>query len=261
MHRRNSLFWGGVLILLAFLLLLKQLQLINDVLGFFWPLLVIGLGAWMVVSYFSRRQPSAGEQISIPLEGASMASIKLDHGAGRLTLRSGAEANEILNGRFGGGLQYKTQINGNQMEVKLRMPSQAWSWWTGESLDWEVYLNNSIPLNLKFDSGASSSTIDLSDLKVTDLDIDTGASKTELTLPRNAGNTHVDIDTGASSLKVIIPPQVAARISVKTGIASVNINSRFPQLGGGLYQSPDYATTSNRVDMTIDSGVGSIEVV
>lgn len=261
MHRRNSIFWGGILILLAFLLILKQLQIVHDVLGFFWPLLVIAFGAWMIVSYFSRRQPTAGEQVSIPLEGATMASVKLDHGAGRLTIKSGAGSGEVLNGRFVGGIHYKKHLDGNHLEVKLRTPSQVWAWWPGESLEWEVYLNKSIPFHLKLDSGASSSVIDLSDLKVTDLDINTGASKTELTLPNNAGNTHVDIDTGASSLKVIIPPEVAARIRVKTGVASVNINSRFARQDNDLYQSPDYTTTSNRVDMTIDAGVGSIEIV
>jgi hypothetical protein len=146
------------------------------------------------------------------------------------------------------------------MEVKLRTSQKAWAWWPGESLDWDIRLNRDIPLSLKIDSGASASILDLSDLKVIDLDIDTGASSTELTLPANAGNTHVDIDTGASSLKVSIPSGVAASIRIKSGIASVKINPRFPLLDGGLYQSTDYSTAANRVNMTIDAGVGSIEV-
>jgi len=260
MYRRSSLFWGSVLIILAALLLLKQMQIINDVFGFFWPLLVIALGIWMIVSFYTRHKPVEGQLVSIPLEGAASAYIKLDHAAGRLELHSGAGSGEILNGRFGNGLDYKSRLDGDRLEVKLRTPHQAWAWWPGESLDWVVYLNPSIPLSLKFDSGASSSILDLNDLKVTDLDIDTGASKTELILPANAGSTHVDIDTGASSLKVTIPTGVAASIRVKSGIASVAINARFTHLDGGLYQSPDYSTASNRVDMTIDAGVGSIEV-
>ena len=260
MYRRSSLFWGSVLIILAALLLLKQMQIIDDVFGFFWPLLVIALGIWMIVSYYGRHKPVEGQQVSIPLEGAAGATIKLDHGAGRLDLRSGAGSGEVLNGRFGNGLDYKSRLAGDRLEIKLRTPHQAWVWWPGESLDWEVHLNPSISLSLKIDSGASSSVLDLSDLKVTDLDIDTGASKTELTLPGNAGNTHVDIDTGASSLKITIPTGVAASIRVKSSMTSVAINARFPHLDGGLYQSPDYSTASNRIDMTIDAGVGSIAI-
>jgi hypothetical protein len=53
---------------------------------------------------------------------------------------------------------------------------------------------------------------------------------------------------------------VAANIRIKSGIASVNVNSRFPRLDGGMYQSSDFSTASNRIDMTINAGVGSIEV-
>jgi hypothetical protein len=54
---------------------------------------------------------------------------------------------------------------------------------------------------------------------------------------------------------------VAARIRVKTGIASVNVDSnRFPRQDGGLYESADYATAANRADITIDTGVGSVEI-
>jgi hypothetical protein len=53
---------------------------------------------------------------------------------------------------------------------------------------------------------------------------------------------------------------VAASIRIKSGITSLNINPRFSRLENGQYQSSDYSTASNRVDMTIDAGVGSIEI-
>ena len=261
MHRRGNLFWGSILIVLAALLLLKKIGVkVGDIFGYFWPLLIIAFGVWLIVGFLARNKQVEGEKVSIPLEGATSAHVKLDHGAGRLTLRSGAGSSEIINGTFGNGLSYKSHLEAGRLEVKLRTSQQFWAWWPGESLNWDIHLNRDIPLSLKIDTGASASTLDLSDLKVTDLDIDTGASSTELTLPANAGNTHVDIDTGASSLKVSIPIGVAASIRVKSGIASVNINSRFPHIDGGLYQSIDFGTAANRVDMTIDAGVGSIEV-
>jgi hypothetical protein len=261
MHRRGNLFWGILLIVLAGLLLLKQMGwIVGDIFGYFLPLLVIAFGSWLIIGYFARNHPIEGEQVSIPLEGAASAHLKLEHGAGRLLVDSGAGEGEILNGTFGNGLNFKSRLDGSRLEVKLRPSQQAWAWWPGGSLDWEIHLNPEIPLSLKIDSGASASVLDLSDLKVTELDMDTGASSTDLTLPANAGATHVDIDTGASSLKVTIPPGVAASIRIKSGIASVKINPRFPRLDNGLYQSPDYTTAANRVDMTVDTGVGSIEV-
>jgi len=263
MRLRGSLFWGLVLIILAGFLLARQLGVFTgDILGYFWPAIVILLGVWLLISAFSRGQHHVeGQSISIPLENARSARIKLDHGAGRLNIRSGASASEVLSGVFGAEIDYKSRIDGEQIDVKLRNSTQFWAWYPGQSLDWDIRLNGSIPLNLKIDSGASSSTLDLTDLKVIDLDIDTGASSTEVTLPADAGNTRVDIDTGASSLNVRIPTGVAARIRIKTGVASVDVDSnRFPRIEGGLYQSADYATAVNRADITIDAGVGSIEI-
>jgi hypothetical protein len=262
MRLRGNLFWGIVLILLAGLLLASQQGWIKgDIFSYFWPVVIILFGVWFLTGALGKGRSAARAQaLSIPLDAGS-ARIKLDHGAGRLNIQAGASSTEVLNGAFGAEVETSTRFEADQLQVKLRNAPHFWAWYPGESLDWDIHLNDAIPLSLKIDSGASSSKLDLTDLKVVDLDIDTGASSTEVSLPANAGNTRVDIDSGASSLNLRIPPGVAARIRVKSGIASVNVDSnRFPRLDGGLYQSADYATAANRADITIDTGVGSVEV-
>jgi len=263
MRQRGSFFWGIVLIVLAALLLASQQGwLKGDIFGYFWPALVILFGIWLLIGAFGKgRSKGEAQNLSIPLENASSARIKLDHGAGRLNIRSGAASSDLLNGVFGVEVDYRSRLEAGQLQVKLRNSPHFWAWYPGESLDWDLRLNGSIPLNLKIDSGASATTLDLTDLKVVDLDIDTGASSTEISLPANAGNTRVDIDSGASSVNIRIPTGVAASIRIKSGIASINVDpTRFPRLDGGLYQSADYATAANRADITIDTGVGSVEI-
>jgi hypothetical protein len=263
MRLRGSLFWGIVLILLAiFLLMSQQGWLKGDIFGYFWPAVVILFGIWLLIGAIGRGQHREGtHSLSIPLEGAGSARIKLDHGAGRLNIHSGTSSSEVLNGTFGAEVIHTSLLDSGNLQVKVRNSPHFWAWAPGESLDWDVHLNGDIPLKLKIDSGASASTLDLTDLKVAELDIDTGASSTEVTLPANAGNTLVDIDSGAASLNLHIPVGVAARIKVKSGIASVNIDTgRFPRQDSGLYQSPDYTTADNRADITIDTGVGSVDI-
>ncbi len=263
MRLRGSLFWGFALIALAVLLLLRQMGLLTgDIFGYFIPLAVVLFGVWLLIGALSRRSaPAEGQTISIPLENASSARIKFGHGAGRLNVRGGASAGEVLNGTFGGELDYKSRLEADRLEVKVRNDPHFWAWYPGQSMDWDIRLNGYVPLSLKVESGANSSTLDLSDLKVVELDIDTGASNTEVTLPANAGNTRVDIDAGAAALSVRVPAGVAARIRVKSGVAAVNVDSsRFPRLDSGLYQSADYASAVNHAEITVNAGVGSIEV-
>jgi len=263
MRLRGSLFWGIVLILLAAFLLARQMGfLTGDVTSFFLPALAILFGIWLLIGALSRGQRQVeGQTVSVPLENARSARIKFDHGAGRLIVRSGASATELLTGVFGTEMDVKSHLQGDQLEVKLRNAPHFWMWYPGQNLDWDISLNRDVPVSLNIDSGASSTFLDLTDLKVTDLDIDTGASTTEVNLPANAGNTRVDIDTGASTVKIRVPAGVAASIRIKSGLSSNNVDTnRFPRIDGGLFRSADYSTAANRADITVDSGVGSIEI-
>lgn len=83
--RRNGLFWGGILIALGVLLLLQNLRIITiDVWGVFWPLLLIVFGAWTLWGVFAK--PGETEQVTVPLEGAGRAKLRLNYGAGRLLI-------------------------------------------------------------------------------------------------------------------------------------------------------------------------------
>ena len=84
----------------------------------------------------------------------------------------------------------------------------------------------------------------------------TGASETRVRLPRAAGATNVKAEAGAASLTFEVPAGVAARIRNRMAIGSTHIDEvRFPRVGD-IYQSLDYATAENRIDMDIQGGVG-----
>ncbi len=262
MRIRGSLFWGIVLILVAALLLLRQMGIVTgNIFGYLWPVIVILIGLWMVFGYFTRgTRKTEGQTVSVPLQNATVAILKLDHGAGQLNIHSGANPGDLLTGTFDPEVETHSRLDGDRLEVRVRHASQFLDWFPGDGFNWDISLNKDVSLHLDIDNGASANVINLSDLKVTDIDLDTGASSTELTLPANAGNTHVDIDTGASSLVLTVPQGVAARIRVQTGVSAVTVDSRFASVGDHTYQSADYATAANKVDITIDSGVGSVEI-
>jgi hypothetical protein len=189
-------------------------------------------------------------------------NIKLSHGAGKLTLHAGASAGQAISGTCRGGLDIRSEVNGEQLDLKLRTPSQFWEWSPGSGLDWDLALVGEVPLKLKINSGASTTVLDLSNLIVTDLRLETGASTTEITMPAHAGNTIADINAGVSTLKISIPSGVAARLRIKGGMTKVQVDtSRFPHLQGDMYQSADYMSANNRVDITLEAGWGSIEII
>lgn len=257
--RSNSLFWGSIVILLGVLFLLDNLNLINvSVWGLIWPIFLIALGFWTLSGAFFRRSAPL-EQVVIPLEGAARAKVRLNHGAGRLNVHAESRAGNLVEGSFGGGLEFHTRREGDLLDVKMKTPSNFFPFgihWGG--LDWSFGLNREVALALDIQTGANEARLDLTDLHVTDLRLHSGASATELTLPANAGVTRVEVEIGAASANIHVPPGVAARIRAEGGLSNININQqRFPRLDK-TYQSPDYETAANKADIRIEVGVGSV---
>ena len=103
--------------------------------------------------------------------------------------------------------------------------------------------------------------LDLRDLNVKLLDVDSGAVSTTVVMPAAAGETRAVFDIGAASLDIEIPPGVAARVRIDSGLTSVQVDqSRFPRAGEGEYRSEDFGTATNRIDLEINAGVSSVRV-
>jgi hypothetical protein len=263
--RRGNLFWGFVLILAGLIFLLSTTGALKgvDPWNLFWPLFLIVIGVWILFGNIFGRRYITSQQAVIPLEGAASAWVKISHGAGRLTLDSRAGPGELASGTFGGGLAYKTERTGSELAVKMRLPDQVfpfWGWgWSG-GLDWSFGLNKDIPLKLDINTGAGEANFDLTDLRVTEFKLHTGATSTKLTVPANAGYTRGAVEMGAAALSIHIPNGVAARIRHRGGLSSISVDrSRFPRMGDA-YQSADYETAANKVEIDIQAGVGSVDV-
>lgn len=263
--RKGTIFWGAILILLGVLLLVNTFIKV-DIAKFFWPLLLILLGLWVLWGVFAAPRTFETEDATIPLEGAAQARIRMRHGAGRLRVGGGAGPDELLSGSFGGGMEQQAKQTGDTLDVEMKVRVSAanfafpWMWGPRGALDWTVSLNEDIPLSLDLETGASDTRLDLSDLRVTNLRVQTGASSSEITLPASAGYTKAAISSGAASVRVRVPEGVAARVKAHGGMADIRVDkNRFPRVGN-VYQSEDYDTAENKIDIDIDTGVGSISV-
>ncbi|RPI25341.1 MAG: hypothetical protein EHM70_20200 [Chloroflexota bacterium] len=262
--RRSSLFWGAILLLAGVLLLLDNLGILDvDVWSLIWPLFLIAVGVWFLLGTVFGKRFSQSEHVSIPLANASRARVRINHGAGRLNIFAGdAGAGDLAEGDFGGGLDLSARPNGDTLDVSLGVPVQFFPmfWSPGYSLDWSVGFNRNVPLSLNLNTGAGEARLELADLNVSDLRLQTGASSSTVTLPAHAGSTHVEVESGAAAVNLRIPEGVAARIRVRSGLAGISVDQhRFPRQGE-YYQSPDYDTASNKADIFVQTGVGSVDV-
>lgn len=262
--RRTSLVWGVILLLLGLLML-------ADAMGFrlpggmhlmsiFWPLMILLLGAGLVLSAVLRRSVTS-EQASVDLGGASEASLRISHGAGELHIAGGAGMSQLLTGSFAGGLVQSSRREGNRLDVRLNPPAHPFSFMPPfDGYVWDVKLNQDVPMTLTLQMGANKAVVDLSEVRVTALKVETGASETHFTLPRR-GRLRADFELGAASLTIRIPEGMAARVRASHGVSDVKVDpARFPR-AGEYYQSPGFETASDTVELHIEAGAAEVKVL
>jgi hypothetical protein len=198
------------------------------------------------------------ERLGIGLEGAPDAEVMVTFGAGRVAIGPAAPG-MLLDGTYDGGVKVEKAGPGR---VRLSPPAPANLSWNRPPYTWQIGLTAEVPLRLRVESGAAEAELDLAGLRLAELRLRTGASETRVTLPRAAGFTRVDAEGGAAALRFRVPEGVAARIRSSMAIGSNDVDTaRFPRTpAGDAWESPDFASAANRVEIEFRGGIGSLSV-
>jgi hypothetical protein len=265
--RRGQWFWGIAFIIAGALFLLESLGYLGGVSawGLIWPLVLIILGLSALYAAFFGRRATMTEHYAVPLEGAQRAKLSLHYGAGKLRLGAGAGVGEMLDGSFRGGILVQSKLEGDVLAIDMHHParfgfSSPWNWGPGGALDWTVKLNDNIPLELSMDTGACDAVLDLRELQVTDLSVNTGASSTTIQMPGKVDYTKAYIKSGAASMIVVLPAHVAAHIQVEGALAGVQVDTTRFERSGKIYRSTNYEAANCKAEIVIEASVGSLVV-
>lgn len=130
--------------------------------------------------------------------------------------------------------------------------------WTKNSLD--VRLTDKVPVLLSIDAGASSLSLDCSNLNLNGATFKTGAASLDLKLGEKIKNdATIDIDSGASSITIAVPKNLGVKVVAKSGVSSKNFNG-FDKIDSNNYQTPDYQNAQNKITIMINAGASSMEI-
>jgi hypothetical protein len=147
-----------------------------------------------------------------------------------------------------------------------------------------------IPLEyLDIDVGAVSGDIDFSEpnpMRLKEINIDAGASSLDMHSIGNAnfelmsfsggagsfdldfrgkykGESTIDIDIGVSSADIILPRGIPVRVetSGSNWLSSIDFhNDDLEEIDDDIYESPDFEDAQTRIILTIDVGLGAVDV-
>ncbi len=291
-RHRNGVPWFAILLIVVGVVFLLQTTGIIErplwaQLFRFWPLILIAIGInlllgrrtpWLavllilllflgaVVAAFAltaRESLPFTTRLTEPLSGLESADVSITFGAGNLALTSlPADSPNLAEGTFetpGQAANAALKRSGDRGELKITMESRRW-FGDVSGADWKIALSRTPRLSLKLNGGAADMKLDLRDLQAKDLELNIGAAKAEVIMPASAGEVNGRIDGGAANIEIVIPEGTAARIVSRSGLSSFDMDTRrFPK-SDGAYQSPDYATAKNRINLDFRVGAASVSV-
>lgn len=325
--RYRSLFWPVILIGIGVLWLLGNLGFIQgnslNLLAALWPLLLIGAGLDML---FARRSPLAGalialllvgaaafvlisgttlglqpaggdfkvERFTAPLDGATSATVTLDTASQTVAVSSLQDPELLMDATIGhfGEMDFLISGGADRQITLRRQPSSGFqfNFMPTQRQGWEIYLSPNVPLDLRVDSASGSIAMDLSQLSLTTLLLESGSGSANVTLPASREAYTADINSGSGSVTLVLPADtnltaridsgsgsinirlpdddVAMRVEVESGgSGSVNLPNSLVRTQGdsdedeGVWETAGYASAQNKIEIILENvGSGSVNV-
>lgn len=148
--------------------------------------------------------------------------------------------------------------------------------------EWDLQLNETIPLDLRIEMGAGKHDLDLRSLAITELDVKLGAGDMTLALGDNseldraeldigAGDVELDLDStwshsaaisiqgGVGKITLYLPDEIGIRMSVTQGIGNLDVSGLTRE--GGDWVNEVYGEADSTLEIDIQAGIGDIEVI
>jgi hypothetical protein len=238
------------------------------------------------------------DNLSEPLNGATTAVVDMDCGPGHLTIDRLTGGEPLLAGGTlqyleKQGLPTRTLVAfGGQATLTLKGSGGSaggsgfhWPWeaCAGGAYEWQIHLNPDVPYDITAHSDGGNVKLNLAGMVVTRLSADTAGGDMDVVLPDNAagldvaaktgggnvtveigsgitGSNTVDANSGAGNVTVRVPGGIAAKVHATSGMGKVIVDPRFSKMDDNTYQSPDYDSAANRVEITVNSGAGNVSV-
>lgn len=237
-------YWPVILIILGVAILLRQRWVVPVAL-----LIVLVSGIIFILPGTHLEEPQVFESSESTAPGLAALDANVEYGAGELHISSADQriAYRTVLETYDNEPSVEYSISEGTGYLSLKKPGAHW-----RSDRWEIGLNPRVPVSLDLDYGAASADIDLRELKVKELVIDTGASGTDLIFGDYA--TYARITAGASSISMMFPDDRGVRVIPDSGIASIDLDGFTKTYGE--YVAGDVG--SDDIIVEIEVGVSSV---
>ncbi len=204
----------------------------------------------------------ANTTFSETYEGYKDARLNIQGGATsfRLTDTTSNLFEASLKQRFGRFNLNKTVIDSVEvLNFRMRDGKQNWNLDKMENNKTLIQMNNKPVWDIKVEMGAGEAIFDLSNYKVKRLVFEGGAASFEAKLGSQLPLAEVAVETGVANVEIEVPERSGCRIVVDSGLSSKDF-SGFIKQSDGTYETSNYESAANKINISLKGGLSSFEV-
>lgn len=295
-HPRRGLVGPALLIGLGILFLLENLDILAwnvwEAVLRLWPLLLIAWGlelllgrrsAWgaafaliltlallvggaFILGDSQLQTETTRIDFNIPLAATQHARIRFDPALAYLRVRNTEDDSESLLEGYahplpGEEIDQEITQAGRRLEATIRTSTGIVMPFLHVSTDrnsWDFRLHPEVAYDLSLKVGAGKTDLFLEPMVMERIDVDTGIGQTIIRLPAT-GNYEALIKGGLGQVIVILPDDVGIKLLANVGIGAVDVPKDYRR-EGDAFVSPTYHQAEDTVELTVNMGIGSIDI-
>jgi hypothetical protein len=204
-------------------------------------LLVVAVVGPLVLS-LSSPDPAVTTEPSAPVPpGAARAELRASMGGGQLRVGSGASG--LYAAELSGPGRSSAQVTtaADLAVLDLRSPSQRGVLARNRGNDWRVQLNTSLAWQLDVSAGAVTADLDLRDLALRRVNVQSGVSRLAVRLGDPAAEVPIDLQLSTGLVDLYLPATATVEVRVD-GLSQDNFGDAGLRRDGGVWKAEGSGT-------------------
>jgi hypothetical protein len=207
---------------------------------------------------------NSGETINLPINypleaNLTKAKVRINGGGSIINISDAEEGFATGEITSTGGIP---RVEYDQAKGSMTI-STNWNSRVGRGDNYDLKFTKQIPLELDINAGAISGRLDFSKLKLSNLEMNSGASDTRLVFGATGMNSKVTISSAASKLELAIPQEVGVKLrynGLPIGGVDINNGAVFKQ-NSNTYTTDNFSTASSTLDIEVNGAATKVEIV
>jgi hypothetical protein len=293
MRHYRSFFWPVVLILAGVVALLVNAGVVSSdrlsLLVDLWPLILIVIGLELIarrglqgaagdvaavlivlvaaggaLAYIALApNPNASHKLDTSADVGALdhASLHVDAGAATITVTA---SSVIAGDLYRAHIEYsgsRPEVNLDRSNGTLRISQGSAPFLQSRRFTLDLKINSSLPWAIATDSGAATNTFNLANAHISSIEINTGASREDITLGRPAGTVPITINGGSLTVRLHRPAGTAASVRVSGGAVSLDADGEPHRgIGSQTWSSADAGSATNSYRVEVNGGACNVTI-